>query len=436
MYQVHKCRASILQQKRRLIGTDLKTEWEDFTNMEEIKKMTERGRFPEEVYESSYMHEADILFEEVLEDFPVNVTIFKFAAWLKDQETNLDNYDNLKSLRKILIRLYIIHSVTKGRVAIDIIDGKVDMIVYKVDRYGREDRTIIKRIVKLASNILLVTSTPFPQEFHSWWLGENYQVGTREFNLEGKLTVIVEDVHRGMEKTWNSSGNRTTTYTSMIRQLGRELSLFKVSRSKTEMFKLNTLALNFNTYARSTETEGSDAIEDFVLVSGLPYQNIKSEGYRKFMIARGIEEDDPKEAINKYRLVKTLQQLIQLSFRTAKVGRESGAVWFGSKIKDDDIIDLIHEYWPWSYRIKFIKLPRHMRSSEKVHFIIEELNGRKYLDRKSREILSLPPGLYRSKNQIFHVVGGMKKKILGLIDELVEKGSIKKCNEGFIIPDA
>lgn len=261
-----------------------------------------------------------------------------------------------------------------------------------------ESRKLIQEIIKRANKVFLIDSTPFPEEFYPFWFGADSVDDTTDVDLDYEFNVVVEGVNYSLKNVWG--GKRTAeTMVKKIRgirdRIDGELHIF--SRSHREKDNLKSHGIDNAKVARGTEVEGVQ-LEGYTLSTGFPLQNIRSEEYRKYDLARmtGLE---PNEAIKQYRKIKACQELIQQSFRTANNASTSGSVWLGI---NKEVLAEVKENWRWLEKINFVVLPAYLRVEDKIKYIVQGLTTGAIPEYTETEL--------KIKGRIIEILKGSKNK--------------------------
>ena len=109
------------------------------------------------------------------------------------------------------------------------------------------------------------------------------------------------------------------------------------SSSKNESYILKKHNIDCK-HARGNEVEGVSSEMDYTLITRLPLQNINSEKYRDATI-QAMTGGTGSHI--EYIYIKAYAELLQESFRTAKVGKTSGSFWMSI---EDSLVPTLKKY--------------------------------------------------------------------------------------------
>lgn len=391
-----------------------------------------KEKFPQEIFIKSVNRPVfdvpDILLGRIYE-----------MLWREHRQNS--NSERFRHLRQIMIFLDIITKLKdeNNYLNFDIItdeDGSNEItLIIRRRIHNKESRELFEFFVKNADKIFLIDSTPLPSKYVPFWLGRKYDITVRKFKPQYKFRVVVENALKRKIDIWKfpvNSKRFIAILTGIQTKLDKEMYIF--ARSKDEKLNLEKSGIKNVFYARGVEGEGVQ-LRGYTGIAGFPMQNMYSEEYRKYDIARMIGETNPSYLGDEYRKVKALQELIQNTFRTAYYNEQSGSIWFN--IKENAVQDAL-KIWGWLKDIEFIICSPYLRIEDKIKFLSKGLMEGKLPevtsteDRITNDIIRLlkqyPSGL--GWTELTEKVKCNSKMLQEILGELLEDKIIIKNRDG------
>ncbi len=335
-----------------------------------------------------------------------------------------------KSLKTQIDFLNLLATANGNNVAVDMTtnadeENSVTMIIRKMEGKNVESRENFRRLVENAKNTYLIDSTPYPQDYYGFWLGDNHDLKELSFKSNYKFNIVIENVKRRLKDTYKDPKN-TKRFVDIIKGVNDFLKVETFSSSKNESKKLSKHGIDCK-YARGSDSEGVQSNKDYTLITRLPLQNISSEKYREATIRRmSWQRGNHKEYIE----INAMSELLQMAFRTAKIGKTSGSFWMSM---DDSLIPKMKQYWSWlNNDITFITLAKSLRVPDKVDYVVQGLTmGNLGLSRSERVIAKKIIAIFASNpsasvNDCLNAISGHdRNKIHKMIKYLEAKGRLK-----------
>ena len=326
-----------------------------------------KEKFPPEVFISSV--------EKPIFDISDNI-LGRIYEMLWKQHRQNPNSERFRHLQQIMIFLDVITKLRdkNNYLNFDIItddegNNEITLVIRRrVD--NKESREIFEFFAKNTDKIFLIDSTPLPSKYVPFWLGRKYDITVRKFKPQYKFRVVVENALKRKIDIWKfpvNSKRFIEILTGIQTKLDKELYIF--ARSKDEKLNLERSGIKNVFYARGVEGEGVQ-LRGYTGIAGFPMQNMHSEEYRKYDMARMIGESNPSYLGDDYRKIKALQELIQNTFRTAYYNEQSGSIWFN--IKENTMQDAL-KIWGWLRDVEFIICSPYLRIEDKIKFLSKGL---------------------------------------------------------------
>lgn len=292
-----------------------------------------------------------------------------------------------KSLKNQIDFLNLLLTANGNNVALDdeLTDSdtmnSVNLVIREMNGTNIESRANFKILSDASKFTFLVDSTPYPIEYYGFWLGENYDIQPLPLEFRYTFNIVIENVKRTLK--YLKYKKNAKRFVDIINGVGASLKILIFSSSKNESYFLKKHNIECK-HARGSEVEGVQSDKDYTLITRLPLQNINSEKYRDASIQAmtgGIGSH------KEYIFIKAYAELLQMSFRTAKIGKTSGSFWMSI---DESIIPPLKKYWPWiSKDINFLVLKKSLRIADKIDYVMQGLmKGNLGLKRADR-IISL-----------------------------------------------
>lgn len=284
-----------------------------------------------------------------------------------------------------------------------------------------------------AQKLITVDATPFPSEYHNFIFKHPVDIERKRVETDYSFNIVIEGTKSGIRTTHRSLKN-SNRFLNKCTRLNTEMveDLCFFGRNKQEQKLLKEHGLPTVSYARSGDVEGVDMDGDYVISAGMPVQNIHSEGYRRFYIARSVGSNVPKNALWPYQRTKALQELVQHSFRTAERGGHSGAVWMNTAWK---MYEHAESMWSWLEQLNTVKMRKGKQVPEKVHQMKHGLRHGRLPERWGRKEVEIAENvLYllakydemQTEELIDALSIGSKSDRRNVIDLLVNEGLILK----------
>lgn len=204
-------------------------------------------------------------------------------------------------------------------------------LIFRKRNGDSESRDIFHNVLKKAEYTVATDATPLPPEYNEFFFGTNdLEVQWHEKEMKFEFDLLVEDISCGRRATYRDPDNTKRVYRKVdllqhiFEMYDQDTVVF--GRDKLEASRLEKLGIRSVYYSRGSDSEGTSKGSGIVISLGIPMQNIHSEDYRKFDIARAINSNKPDEAIQNFRNIKATQELLQHSFRTVDQEKEEGRV--------------------------------------------------------------------------------------------------------------
>ncbi|MFB6200371.1 MAG: hypothetical protein ABEJ83_05795 [Candidatus Nanohaloarchaea archaeon] len=318
----------------------------------------------------------------------------------------------------------------------DSTDKKTLQLIIRKREDGYESRELLNGVIEAASDTFLLDSTPYPDNLSTFTFGsEEYQVERTTVETDYEHKVLVEDAKNSRTDTWKDLDNakrmaeKIRQTQEMFERHGMETIVF--ARAKAEKEKLEKRGVENVTYARGVDSEGTSADADIVISMGPPFQNITSEEYRKYDLARMTGTSDPENAISTLRKVKAYQEMFQHAFRTARANA-SATVLMNTEYR---VLKEAKNWWPWlqneQIEIKRMKTKNYTVSDKVSEIKAYTVEGKEdYTYETERRIRKDIKNLLEEENslqkeEIVNTVTGDTKTKRKVLDGMIDEGIVE-----------
>lgn len=418
----------------------------DFETYRWLKKEMEAGessKFPgERIHDAYCKPEIDVLkkwIEKIDKSLKSNEAI---------EEDGLKLYRFLSNAREVIengkeVKFDLVDTETQERSLMMYITSRS-----KISRDGSADislesRPLLSQIHEKASSLVLIDSTFFPEKFWNFFFGEKTELNQVRLQANYEFAIVVEDVKYSISQSYRNQSDKNRLIKKVkgvqrrLREEDKESAIF--GRNKDEKNMLANSGIQNVFYSRGTEVEGTEVDGDYTINCGIPLQNIHSENYRKYDLARSLWLDDneetPEKIVSEYRDVKAYQELLQQSFRTVKQEGASGTLWLNTSF---NVLQNMESYWPWLSDFRQVRMSK-SKNKELPEKIEEAVHGLLYgmALEQSRRRRKIKEGVidYVSENsqpnketvceEVRKDLEVRKNTVHEVIDELIESNDLK-----------
>jgi hypothetical protein len=310
-----------------------------------------------------------------------------------------------------------------------------------------ESRPLLSKIRQGSNSLILVDSTFFPEKFWNFFFGNKIELDRISLQADYEFAIVVEDAKYPISQTYRSQTDRNRLIKKVKgiqrRLIDEEKSPVIFARNKDESQMLLDSGIDPVFYSRGTEVEGTEVEGDFTINCGIPLQNIHSENYRKYDIARSLwldnNDEAPDKIVDEYRKVKAYQELLQQSFRTVKQDGFSGTLWLNTAFS---VLQKMEEYWRWITDFRQVKMSKSKNKelSEKIEEAVHGLLYGEDLQESLREKEVREEITDRLENksdpkkeefceEIREDLEVRKGTVHRILDELIQSGEIQETKE-------
>lgn len=310
-----------------------------------------------------------------------------------------------------------------------------------------ESRPLLSKIRQDSKSLILIDSTFFPEKFWNFFFGSKTKLDRLSLQADYEFAIVVEDAKYPISQTYRSQTDRNRLIKKVkgiqSRLLDEEKSPVIFARNKDESQMLSDSGVEPVFYSRGTEVEGTEVEGDFTINCGIPLQNIHSENYRKYDIARSVwlddNDEDPDRLVDEYRKVKAYQELLQQSFRTVKQDGFSGTLWLNTAFS---VLQRMEDHWRWITDFRQVKMgkSKNKELSEKIEEAVHGLLYGEDLQESLREKQIREEIMVRVKNEpeqkreafceeVREDLGVRKGTVHRILDELIDSDKIEQTKK-------
>ena len=317
-----------------------------------------------------------------------------------------------------------------------------------------------KRLPKLKGvYTFYLEGTPYPKEFYKYWIGiEKTKIDVITLPSETKVVILYENVKRSTKEIYHY-GDKSDPFK-------RHLKLIKELK-----YKINEIGLKSTIVARTKEInkmlgsnevkaefvcgdkagEGVQLETDVLILEGTQIRNIGVDTSRRFELARYSKHESPKDALQEFQNIATLQTMVQSVFRGVdRVNkRRNIIVLLGNMMPFGDKcwIELAKQYWPYlnNDNVKYVAINGRQGKDNEIKEIMAVICNKEYdysispyENQIIRYVKGRPYGLLKTSTLVSHflqspsIIKRSKPLLLKTIKHLIETGHLVVSKEGFI----
>ena len=336
-----------------------------------------------------------------------------------------------------------------NQLCFDLIDDEEKNKAVNLIIHNRKFREPYQFAFEGAKKTILVDSTPYPREYHKFWLGKDYDLKEHTEPPKYKYKNVVENRARAKSDIWRAKINserEIQVEKGIIKKLSdegvigtneRKYHIFaRSSKEKENIEDRLTKEICYQQveihYARGTSGEGVQ-LHGYVSIWGYPLQNICSDSYRKFEVAQAVRGHIhyAKNDIKKLRSIHANAELVQNAFRTADNENASGCIL--RHVINDKFIEIVNMFrWVKHENINQVILGRteigkmHLDVETRVKFLTEGLlkgSLPQYTATEQRIVDDVMNGV-KEKNMCISEVKGNFNTVKRVVEKLIEEKKI------------